>query len=130
VANCTAVGSYNISSSNSATLAEHWDGSTWVIRPTPATNDGTLSAVSCPSATTCTATGTHVIKVPQGSVYVTLAEHWDGSTWAIQSTPNPPSPVVASLLYGVSCTAAYTCTAAGIDVGAPGGFDTLAEVEG
>jgi hypothetical protein len=43
---------------------------------------------------------------------VTLAEHWDGATWAIEPTPNPTG-AVGSYLTGVSCTASTTCTAVG-----------------
>jgi hypothetical protein len=43
---------------------------------------------------------------------VTLAEHWNGSRWAIQPTPNPTGQA-PSVLSGVSCTAATACTAVG-----------------
>jgi hypothetical protein len=42
---------------------------------------------------------------------VTLAEHWDGTKWAIQPTPNQNGPV--NQLRGVSCTSATSCTAVG-----------------
>ncbi|MGD0085295.1 MAG: hypothetical protein ABSD78_19215 [Acidimicrobiales bacterium] len=60
---CTAVGdSYN-SADIDVTLAEAWNGTKWAVEPTPnptgAENSG-LSAVSCISATACTAVGTYV----------------------------------------------------------------------
>jgi hypothetical protein len=42
----------------------------------------------------------------------TLAEHWNGSAWAIVPAPNPHAEN-GSLLAGVSCTAASACTAGG-----------------
>ena len=45
---------------------------------------------------------------------MTLAEVWDGSTWTVQSTPNPTGATSGSL-YGVSCTSATACTAVGTD---------------
>jgi len=41
-----------------------------------------------------------------------LAEHWNGSTWAIQATPNPAGAAV-SMLSGISCVSSTTCTAVG-----------------
>jgi hypothetical protein len=41
-----------------------------------------------------------------------LAERWNGSSWKIQPTPNPPG-AISSTLSGVSCTAAAACTAVG-----------------
>ena len=43
----------------------------------------------------------------------TLAEAWNGTSWAIRSTPNPAAGVRGSFLNGVSCTSATACTAVG-----------------
>lgn len=80
---CIAVGGYE-ATSEEATLAEHWDGSSWTIQPAPATTNGFLSAVSCVSTSDCTAVGWHD---NSGGTQVTLAERWNGSSWAIQPTP-------------------------------------------
>jgi hypothetical protein len=45
-------------------------------------------------------------------VDVTLAERWNGSSWAIQSTPNPTG-ARSNILYGVSCPSTTACTAVG-----------------
>jgi hypothetical protein len=124
VSACTAVGVYTVSSGAQKTLAEHWNGTTWAIQPTP--NAGgdlaALNAVSCPSLSACTAAGTHLTS---SGAQKTLAEHWNGTTWAIQPTPNPAgdSPVLA----GVSCAAATTCTATGTYDNSAGHQKTLAE---
>ena len=41
-----------------------------------------------------------------------MAEVWNGSSWAIQSTPNP-SGAKNPVLNAVSCTSSTACTAAG-----------------
>jgi hypothetical protein len=111
---CTAVGEYDINQGTSSLpLAEHWNGSTWTIQamPAPAGAFGVqVKAVSCPTAASCTAVGSYL---QQGSPGLTLAESWNGSTWAVQ--PMPRASPVASLvsLTGVSCPAPGKCTAVG-----------------
>jgi hypothetical protein len=81
-----------------------------------------LSGVSCTAANACTAVGDY----DYGSIsadYGTLAERWNGTTWAIQATPNPTD----SQLNGVSCTSATACTAAGDYSGSSPYGLTLAE---
>jgi hypothetical protein len=114
---CTAVGQ-DYSSGYSLTLAERWNGASWVIQPTPnpANALSVLSSVSCTAATACTAVGDSY-----SGTYVSLAERWNGTSWAIQSTPNPAGS--GSVLSSVSCTAATACTA----VGYSGNAVTLAE---
>jgi hypothetical protein len=72
---------------------------------------GMLEAVSCTSPRRCTATGTDFdARGP------TLAERWNGRTWRVQPTPNPPdyaSSFGEVALDGVSCTSARACTASG-----------------
>jgi hypothetical protein len=118
---CTAVGDYAISTDYAGdkyfeTLAERWNGTTWMIQSTPRYgNNGTnhaLSAVSCTSATACLAVGgSFSASFSSGR---TLAERWNGNTWTALTTPNPS--IVAGLgsaLAGVSCTTASACTAVG-----------------
>ncbi len=112
---CTAVGSYVTSAGATVPLAERWDGTTWAIQSTPTPSDAIasyLNGASCTSASACTAVGWY--EVGPGE-YETLAERWDGTAWAVQSTPNP-SGATASYLFGVSCTAAPTCSAVGYDL--------------
>ncbi len=122
---CTAVGnSGNVS--RTVTLAEHWNGVKWVVQPTPnpAGSQGSeLAGVSCPSARACTATGNYDNRA---GTDVTLAERWNGTKWALQSTPNP-SDAGASHLKGVSCSSATACTAVGPYIKRSGAEPTLAE---
>jgi hypothetical protein len=102
---CTAVGA-----SSAGTLAERWDGASWTIQVTsnPPQGGGFLSGVSCTSASACTAVGASNPFTPNA---VTLAERWDGTSWSIQATANPPQG--GGGLAGVSCTSASACTAVG-----------------
>ncbi len=113
---CTAVGtSYDQQTGVDSPLAERWDGTAWTIQTTPQPTspaDSYLSGVSCTSATSCTAVGYSNVASSTAS-YVPLVEHWDGTTWTIQSTPSPTG-VTSSLLSAVSCTSATACTAVGV----------------
>jgi hypothetical protein len=108
---CTAVGDSG-NGTTTVTLAERWNGTRWSIRhpPNPAAAPGSilLNAVSCASASACTAVGTY----SNGTMNVTLAERWNGTRWSIQHTATPAGSQ-ASTLAGVSCTSATACTAVG-----------------
>jgi hypothetical protein len=127
--NCTAAGSYANASGMAVTLAEHWNGSTWTIEPTKnksKSSDDDLDGISCVSASNCTATGTYANAT--GTVSKTLAEHWNGSTWNIQATPDPPHTTMARLLQ-VSCPGGGAgCTAVGDYTSTTVSFAALAEV--
>jgi len=111
---CTAVGNYSDSSGNTKTLAEAWDGPTWVIQHTPnplATTNAVLSGVSCTSSTACTAVGHYT-----GSASIaTLAEAWNGTKWVIQHTADPAGMSVVEFL-GVSCASGVACSAVGFSL--------------
>lgn len=98
-------------------LAERWNGTTWVIQrlPQPAgTKSSSLYGISCSSPTACTAVGE--FNLGRNGRSLTAAEHWNGTRWAIQHTPNPPStnPDNADAsLNSVSCPSATTCVAVG-----------------
>jgi hypothetical protein len=113
---CVAVGENTKSASGGVDVdeatAEHWNGSTWTFQtlpsPSGALNVG-LNGVSCTSATNCTAVGD---LETSGGVEQPLAEHWNGSSWAIQAAP-VPSGAAESELDAVSCTSASNCMAVG-----------------
>ncbi len=123
---CTAVGNYHNSSRVYVTLAEHWNGTSWAIQTTPnpsGATSSTLSGVSCTSTTACAAAGNYT---NSSGVRVTLAEHWNGTSWAIETTPNP-SGATSSTLSGVSCTSTTACAAAGNYTNSSGVQVTLEE---
>jgi hypothetical protein len=114
---CVAVGA-----SNAGTLAERWNGEDWTIQATPnpvGTTMAGFTGVSCTSASFCVAVGFPFDSA--GNPVATLAERWNGKSWAILPTPNPAP---GSGFGGVSCTSASFCVAVG---GAPAGVRTLAE---
>ena len=92
------------------TLAEHWNGKTWRVMPTPLshTEISELNAVSCSSPQACTAVGDHLIS--RSARLVTVVMRWNGKAWAMQSTPSSPGE---GQLFSVSCPAAAACTAIG-----------------
>jgi hypothetical protein len=122
---CMAVG-FSINGLGPVPLTETWNGTAWTIHqaPLPAgTKHGQLSGVSCTSATACTAVG----QSAAGTTTGTLAEVWNGSAWAVQSTPDPAGQGGLSVLSAVSCLpGGSACTAVGYWLS--GGEDvTLAE---
>ena len=122
---CTAVGNYSDKFGNTKTLAEAWDGATWVIQKTPnplATTDAVLSGVSCSSPTACTAVGHYFAS----SSIPTLAEAWNGTKWVIQKTPVPAGTSVFEFL-GVSCASGTACTAVGFFINGSNNDVMLAE---
>ena len=105
---CTAVGGLG-----GKTLIEHWNGTEWSIQSTPnpaGAKVSNLSAVSCVSPTACTAVGRYSLTL--SPKYVPLVEHWNGTEWSIQSTPNPEGGQYTELS-GVSCTSTEACIAVG-----------------
>jgi hypothetical protein len=93
-------------------FANVYGSALWWIQPTPNPTEAThsvLSSVSCPTSSACTAVGSYVNS--SGSE-VTLAEIWNGTSWSVQSTPNP-SQATATALSSVSCISATLCTAVG-----------------
>ncbi len=121
---CAAVGysgidGYTAADDNSfRTLVEQWNGSTWslVASPNVATGGVTygnfLYGVSCVGPTSCVAVGSPYNDVG-AETYSTLAMAWNGSTWAVQPTPNPTAAPVYAYLEAVSCVGGQLCKAVG-----------------
>jgi hypothetical protein len=109
---CTAVGQYLDGSNVQHSLAEAFNGSSWALQTVPdpgggATDPG-LNDVSCVSSSSCEAVGGYTSSAPHATP---MAAAWNGSSWTLQSVPNP-SGASDSTLYGVSCPA--TCMAVGV----------------
>jgi hypothetical protein len=107
---CMAVGATSNSTGQTIALAERWDGTVWQGVATPSVPSAifaTLSAVSCTTATACTAVGSTTTPT-----FGVLAEGWNGTSWTLESTPTPADGL-QGFLTGVSCTAATSCEAAG-----------------
>ena len=122
---CWAVGYYSNGSVNQ-TLIERWDGTSWAIVASPstsATQSNFLVGVTCESASNCWTIG---FSLTASSVVQTLIERWDGTSWAIVSSPNT-SATQNNLLFAVTCASASDCWAVGYYVNASGSNQTLAE---
>jgi len=111
---CWAVGyhGYNNVAGPGETLIEHYDGSAWTIVPSPnpaAGQASTLNSVACVSSNDCWAVGYYVTA---SNSYLTLIEHYDGSTWSIVPSPNL-SVTQANFLTNVTCVTGTDCWAVG-----------------
>jgi hypothetical protein len=109
---CIAVGeSFLSGGSDSVAMAQAWNGTAWTTQLVPAPASSFLAqfdGVSCtPSPVSCTAVGRYRSGSTSGPI-TPLIEHWDGSTWAVQT---PASSI--GVLWGVSCSSATACVAVG-----------------
>ena len=116
---CTSVGYWtNI---GPLALAERWNGTAWSRQTVPAppqSKTDELTGVSCPAATSCTAVGNSATSY-QDNPTATLAMTWNGTSWALATTPTPTG---GGGLAGVTCSPA-SCVAVGT-----AGSSTLVEV--
>ena len=103
---CTAVGY-----TSGSTLGIVWNGSSWSVQTTlngSPTGASILYGVSCTATSACESTGYyHAATGPT----LTLAERWNGSSWAIQATPNPSSST--NQVGNVSCATSAACISVG-----------------
>ncbi|MET0558426.1 MAG: hypothetical protein ABW065_07115 [Solirubrobacterales bacterium] len=108
---CTAVGKQVASGGTSSPYAQYWNGTSWVNQ-TAATPVGAtaaeLQADTCVSKTSCVAAGSYMT----ASGTFSLAEAWNGSSWSVQTTPNPAG-ATETRLKGVSCKELTACIAVG-----------------
>ena len=76
------------------TLIEHFDGTSWVVVPSPnvglnsANQSNRLLGLTANSANDIWAFGSYFTAEGSGH-QMTLLLHWDGATWTIASSPNP-----------------------------------------
>ncbi len=104
---CMAIGSAVRGKRSSASVSEHWNGSSWTALPLAPAG---VRGVSCPTARACVAVGDGLI------------ERWTGRRWA-RSTRLPAS----AQLDAVSCATATACLAVGTSISG-GGFTPLGRV--
>jgi hypothetical protein len=116
-ASCVAGGYFEVqvTANDPEALTEAWTGTGWQLQhpvQPPAATYNTLASVSCASASFCEAVGTHFEKAGNQA---NLAEVWTGTSWSIQSIPDPKSTSgpIDNSLYSVSCVSATFCEAVG-----------------
>jgi hypothetical protein len=91
-------------------LAEHFDGATWTVVPTPddPASTGRLYGVAAIAPDRAIAVGTHS---PVGTTVQPLAMEWDGSEWILIPTPAQPGgrsfQAVDHTLTGATWVAGY-----------------------
>ena len=93
-----------------ATLAERWNGTSWVVTPSanPTGNVDVLYGVANISPADAWAAGYS----DTGSGYRALIEHWNGSSWRAVAAPTAPSSS-AEFLYAISAVSATDVWAVG-----------------
>jgi hypothetical protein len=92
--------------------SEMWNGSAWSAQPIPSPAGSTssnLRAVSCANSAFCAAVGQYT---DSSGHNLSLAAAWNGTSWAVQPTPNPPGATF-TVLDAVSCAQAAACEAGG-----------------
>jgi hypothetical protein len=107
---CWAVGFYDVGR-YTKTLIERWDGFSWTVVSSPNvanSNDNILVSATCTSATNCWAVGYY----NSGGPTKTLIERWNGTAWAIVSSPNATA-LDYNILGSVACVSSSDCYAVG-----------------
>jgi len=94
------------------TITEHWNGSKWAIVPSPnpnpnPQNGSLLAGMACPATAECWAVGL----MPLRSGTVSLTERWNGSKWAVVTTPSSTDGQLAA----DACSSGAACLAVGND---------------
>jgi hypothetical protein len=115
---CEAVGTYTLATGlprHQFALILRGSGGTWTLQPTPTIKGvgySLLSGVSCTSADSCLAVG-YTVSHKKNAFVDPLAERWNGTTWAVDSPPEPGGPHAWAVLDDVSCPDAAFCLAVG-----------------
>src|SRR5262249_31086646 len=94
------------SASAEATLAEHFDGTSWSVIPTPVFGGSMFSSAAGVASNDVGAVGTQAA----GSSGNALLEHWNGSSWSVVIGPKLPK---GSFLTGVTAVSSNDAWAVG-----------------
>jgi len=128
---CFAVGEVARNSSTEGVLVERFNGSAWtyVTVPLPKNiSSSSLTAISCSSASACTAIGS--VRVPPLGRSEPLIERWNGVNWALEAAPAPLPHVTSITFLQVSCSSVTACTAVGQSTTAKGASAYAAQWNG
>jgi hypothetical protein len=105
--NCVAAGHYDTLRGYDSGVIESWDGSSWTLPSTPALPTDPFDAVSCGSASSCTAVGYDTLFDDR----LVDAWHWDRTSWTKQAPVSSSSN--ATGLSGIACPTSTSCIAVG-----------------
>jgi hypothetical protein len=115
------VGSGSPSSATFAIYAASWNGrKLTTMKPAPVSSGAVFplaTGVSCATASNCAITGAYlggVISSSSEPAFTAFTEIWNGKAWRL-GTVVWPKGTVQSLDLGVSCYAAHSCEAVGLD---------------
>jgi hypothetical protein len=127
---CWLAGYYSATSAVQS-LMEHYDGASWNVvssANTSSTQSNFPFAITCTSATDCWTAGFY-FGFPGGNVY-TLIDHYDGTSWSVVDSPNPPpnnAGQYVDFLVGVTCSSTTDCWAVGYYFNVNGVYQNLIE---
>jgi hypothetical protein len=110
-----AVG-YYYNGSVDQTLIEHWNGHAWKIQPSPnpsSSGDNVLNGAAAISPTDVWAVGYYF----NGTADQTLIEHWNGTVWQLERSPNLGTSTSFNELEGVAAVSADDAWAVGQGAG-------------
>jgi hypothetical protein len=110
-----AVGVVRDTSGTASTLAEHFDGTSWSVVPTPAVNDP-LVAVAGSASNDVWAIGSQITVSDSPTPFIA---HWNGTSWSIIQSPNLPRN---SFLTGVTAPASNNAWVVGNTFGSATGL--------
>lgn len=120
---CTAVGIYRDSGGLQTSFVQRWNGTSWSHQssPNPVGSTNTVfQGVSCATGSFCVAVGDW----NNGKSWQPMAQAWNGSTWALDTTPNPEG-ATETIIEGVACRTG--CISVGWYADSLGKRKTLAE---
>ena len=106
-----AVGDHKLASGIFQTLAEHWNGSSWSMVPTPNVGGGDNFLLSVAAIGTADMWAVGISQVNNTSLRSTLTEHWDGTAWTVVASPNVATK--SNSLFGVRAIATNNVIAVG-----------------
>jgi hypothetical protein len=115
---CIAAGNYQKRPGEIVPMALTWNGRRWTARRLPLPRTATpltteISAVVCRSRKLCVAVGASTANAANVG-QVGLIELWNGSKWTAPVAPLPKGQrSVETLLTGIACPTAKSCTAIG-----------------
>jgi hypothetical protein len=121
---CAGAGGYRNSSGVQVSFVQRWNGTSWSHQasPNPVGSTNTVfQGVSCVASSPCVAVGDW----NNGKSWQPMAQEWNGSAWALDTTPNPEG-ATETILEGVACRTAG-CISVGWYADSLGKRKTLAE---
>jgi hypothetical protein len=112
VAATSSTNAWAVGYTEGGSLIEHWDGTAWTVQPSPSPGPGFfyLNGVAATSSKNAWAVGSYSNGTTK---YHTVVEHWDGTGWTIQPSPQLGGPRADNFLLGVAATSPTNAWAVG-----------------